>query len=534
MEKKINERNKYFTVFENIVEPVIIIDSNYVIQEINPAAETFLDITKEYAKGKLCNEILHCTICPQDCQLKEAINNSMKFSGIEKEMDIKGKKKIVLMNCSFIQDFKGRNISGVAILTDITKIKNLEEGIKYLNHKISVIKKEEEEGHKFEEHVIQMQKMESLGALASGIAHDFNNLLGGILGYASLLITKIPKNSAYYHDVENILSITNRASDLTSKILAYVRKEKDNIRLININNIVNEVVSLLSRTIERRISIEKYLEEELFYVMGDENQIQQAFLNVCINARDAMPGGGILTIRTENVTLKESFIENYIGIGSGDYILITISDTGIGMDEKVRKRIFEPFFTTKQKKQGTGLGLSIVYEIIKGHDGYITVDSKLGKGTTLKIYLPAVKSQTSEIIDQEEKKISTGNGTVLIVDDEEIIRNLIREILERFGYKVFTASNGEEAIDIYTEMKDKIDIIILDMIMPGIGGKRTFSKLKEINSKANILLMSGYKKNGETQEALNEGALGFLQKPFNVNDLIKAIKMILHHSGACK
>lgn len=264
------------------------------------------------------------------------------------------------------------------------------------------------------------------------------------------------------------------------------------------------------------------------FVMADESQIQQAILNVCINARDGMPEGGILTIRTENVSLKESFIEKYIGIGSGDYILVTISDTGIGMNEKVRKRIFEPFFTTKQKTHGTGLGLSIVYEIVKGHHGYTAVDSKLGKGTTFRIYLPAVKSQILETVSIEEKELPMGKGTILIVDDEEIIRNLIREILEKFGYKVFTASNGEEAIETYIKMNDRIDIIVLDMIMPGMGGKKTFYKLKEINPRSNILLMSGYKKNGEAQEALNEGALGFLQKPFNIKDLIKAINMILN------
>jgi CheY-like chemotaxis protein len=271
------------------------------------------------------------------------------------------------------------------------------------------------------------------------------------------------------------------------------------------------------------------LDPHLDLIEGDETQLQQSLINICLNARDAMPSGGTLKIITGTQTLSKDIVLTQRGLKEGDYVKITLSDTGIGMTEEVRSQIFEPFFTTKEPGRGTGLGLSMVYGIIHNHGGYIDLKSEVGQGTTFELFLPAVPGIVIEEVPPLSQRQSAhkGSETILVVDDEEMIRQLGADILEDIGYKILFASQGEEAIEIYQSSGEKIDLVILDVVMPGIGGKETFLALKELNPDIKVLLSSGYSTDGGVGEILKEGVGGFIQKPYRDEELIKKVREIL-------
>lgn len=383
------------------------------------------------------------------------------------------------------------------------------------------------EKKKIEQQLIQAQKMESIGILAGGIAHDFNNLLAGILGYASLIKAQSDEGTPLYRYAAVIERSATRASELTQKLLAFARGGKYKVEVINLNEIVDEVVALLSRTIDKTIAIHKELDPALSLVEADPSQITQTLLNICVNARDAMPNGGTLTIRTFNTYLEERSFPTGDRSKAGNYVAISISDTGTGMDEAIKQRIFEPFFTTKERGKGTGLGLSMVYGIVRNHGGYIDVSSELGQGTTFTIYLPITEKGEQKQIKQGEVEISEGSETILLIDDEEVVRELGKDILEENGYKVLLAKDGEEGISVYQANKDQIDLVILDMVMPQKSGTEVFKALKSINPNVKVLLATGYSLNEQAQEILHNGAVGFIQKPYQVGEFLKSIRRAL-------
>lgn len=386
------------------------------------------------------------------------------------------------------------------------------------------------EHKKLEEQLLQAQKMESIGNLAGGIAHDFNNLLGGILGYSSFVKKKMSSRDPLYQSVKSIERSAQQASELTKQLLGFARRGKYQVKPINCNALIQDLIQFLGRTIDKRIILKMELDPHLNLIEGDEAQLQQSLINLCLNARDAMPSGGILKIITDNQTLPKDIALKQRGRQEGDYVRITISDTGTGMAPEVQSQIFEPFFTTKEPGRGTGLGLSMVYGIIQNHGGYIEVKSTLDKGTFFELFLPSISAG----MIQEDSYLSTptiiqkGSGTILIIDDEAIIRQLGADILEDIGYKILLAAKGEEAIQIYRQHSKDIDMIILDVIMPGMGGKKTFLKLREINPKIKVLLSSGYSTNGEVGEILKEGVGGFVQKPYRDEELIEKVREILN------
>ena len=385
------------------------------------------------------------------------------------------------------------------------------------------------ERRKLEEQLLQAQKMESIGNLAGGIAHDFNNLLGGILGYASFAKKKMSTKDPLFHSLNSIERSATQAAELTKQLLGFARRGKYQVKPINCNALVQDLARFLKRTMDKRINLKVELDPHLHLIEGDETQLQQSLINICLNARDAMPSGGILKIVTGNQTLSNNFDEKQGQGKKGDYVKITLSDTGIGMTQELCSQIFEPFFTTKEPGRGTGLGLSMVYGIIQNHGGYIELKSEPGQGTTFDLLLPAVVElmieETSPL--PAGRIIPKGSETILFVDDEEIIRQLGADILEDVGYKVLFASGGEEAIRIYQQKKKKIALVILDMVMPGLGGRETFLKLKEINSKIKVLLSSGYSTNEGVGEILKEGVGGFIQKPYRDEDLIRKVREVL-------
>jgi two-component system cell cycle sensor histidine kinase/response regulator CckA len=380
------------------------------------------------------------------------------------------------------------------------------------------------EVRKLEQQLYNSQKMEAIGTLAGGIAHDFNNLLMGILGNASLILLQIDSSNPYYEKLKNIQQYVQNGADLTKQLLGFARGGKYEVKPTDLNRMIKKGSEMFGRTKKEVVIYPKY-QKNIWTVEIDRAQIDQVLLNLYVNAWQAMPEGGDLYIQTKNIILDENYVKPY-KLNPGRYVRISVTDTGVGMDETTQEMIFDPFFTTKEMGRGIGLGLASVYGIIKSHDGIINVDSKEGEGTTFNIFLPA----TEEKISQEEplpKELLKGAETLLIVDDEEMIIDTCKQLLEEMGYKVLIAKSGKDALEIYEKNKDEIDMVILDMIMPDMGGGETYDKLKEINPKIKVLLASGYSINGQASEILARGCNGFIQKPFHMKNLSHKIKEIL-------
>jgi signal transduction histidine kinase/CheY-like chemotaxis protein len=397
-------------------------------------------------------------------------------------------------------------------------------GFKGVLRDVSERKKAEEEKHKLETQLQQAQKMESIGTLAGGIAHDFNNILMGIQGNASLMLLKIDSEHPNYEKIKNIETYVQNGTTLTKQLLGFARRGKYLVKATDLNEIIDKSSSLFART-KKEIQVHTNLDEAIWTVEVDRGQIEQVLLNLYVNAWQAMLDGGDLYLNTENVILDRSYVKPY-KVEPGRYVKISVTDTGVGIDKETQERIFEPFFTTKEMGRGTGLGLASVYGIIKSHGGYINVYSELDEGTTFTIYLPASGKEAVEDVDVTAV-IVKGTGTILLIDDEKMILDVGRELLDELGYTVLTARDGQEAIDVFQEEQDKIDMIIMDMIMPGMSGSETFDRLKDINSEVKILLSSGYSVDGQATKILRRGCDGFIQKPFNMNQLAERIQKIM-------
>ncbi len=393
---------------------------------------------------------------------------------------------------------------------------------------VSERKQTEEEKHKLENQLQQASKMESIGTLAGGIAHDFNNILMGIQGNASLMLLKIESDHPNYEKIKNIEKYVQNGTELTKQLLGFARRGKYLIKATDLNEIIEKSSSLFART-KKEIRVHTELSEDLWSAEVDRGQIEQVLLNLYVNAWQAMSNGGDLYLQTENIILDRSYLKPY-KVEPGRYVKISVSDTGVGIDKETQERIFEPFFTTKEMGRGTGLGLASVYGIIKSHGGYINVYSEKEKGTVFTIYLPASEKIALKEIESGPAAIIKGSGTILLIDDEEMILDVGIELLEELGYTVKSAMSGPEAIDVFKEERGKIDLIIMDMIMPGMGGGETFDRLKEIDPDIKVLLSSGYSINGQATKILRRGCDGFIQKPFNMNQLAEKVQRILASS----
>ncbi|MBW2669287.1 MAG: PAS domain S-box protein [Deltaproteobacteria bacterium] len=437
--------------------------------------------------------------------IRDLVENGTPCQGLETKRYTKdGRLLDVSISASRYNDHEGNPIGILLILRDISEKKRLEAQLQYI------------------------ERMEAIGTLAGGIAHDFNNLMMGMLGNISLILYDIGTESPYYEKLKNIEKLIQSGSKLTSQLLGYARKGKYEVRPISLNQLVKESSVTFGRT-RKDIVIYKELAEDLSSVMADGAQIQQVLMNLFINSADAMPRGGDLFLKTMNVTHEDIGDKPYKP-KSGDYILLKVKDTGMGMDQKTMDRIFEPFFTTKELGQGSGLGLASVYGIIKGHGGYIDVESKKGQGAIFNIYLPASEKpirKTSKI----SGRIMKGNETILLVDDEALVIDVGVQLLGKLGYTVIEAKSGRDAIRIFKEQNHTIDMLILDMVMPNMGGGEVFDQIKRIDPKVKVLLSSGYSVNGEATEILKRGCEGFIQKPFSMEDLSKKIREVLNRSS---
>ena len=385
----------------------------------------------------------------------------------------------------------------------------------------------EQEKKRLEAQLRHAQKMEAVGTLAGGIAHDFNNLLLVIQGYSDLLLLKNKKAESGNKELQQIKDATQRASELTQQLLTFSRKVESKLRPIHMNNEIKQVNKLFKRTIPKMIETQLNLADNLRMINGDPAQLGQVLMNLGVNARDAMPDGGKLVIETDNITLDKEYFKTHLGATPGDYVCIIISDTGQGMDKETLDHIFEPFYTTKDVGKGTGLGLAIVYGIVKNHKGYITCYSEPGMGTTFKIYFPSIDGKLRLEEKKSEDALTGGTETILLVDDDKHILNLGLEMLSNFGYTVFTAPDGESALEFYKDKQGEIDLIIVDLIMPGMGGKKFLEELLKRNPKAKVIMSSGHAPNGPVKTAITAGAKSFIGKPYETHQILHEVRRVL-------
>jgi nitrogen-specific signal transduction histidine kinase/ActR/RegA family two-component response regulator len=376
---------------------------------------------------------------------------------------------------------------------------------------------------------LQSQKMEAVGNLAGGIAHDFNNILQAIIGHVGLLLYDTRAQDPQYSKLKQIESSAHRASDLVRQLLTFSRKDESQPRPLNLNSEIKEVKDLLSSTIPKMIAVELQLDPDLGMINADPVQMNQILVNLAVNARDAMLDTGKLVIGTKNVTLDEDYCRLHSGLRPGEHVMLWVSDTGHGVEEDVLDHMFEPFYTTKGVGKGTGLGLSTVYGIVKSHQGHIVCESELGKGATFRLYFPVLGKAGQQLPHESEEysRVGLGTETILVVDDETGVRKFCRELLRRFGYEVLTAGNGEEALKVFVRERGRIDLVILDLIMAGMGGKRCLEEMLKIDPEVKIVVMTGYAVDDHVTQALERGAKGVLNKPFRAEEIGKMIRRIL-------
>ncbi len=393
---------------------------------------------------------------------------------------------------------------------------------------ITAEKKAEENKRKLLEELYQAQKMESVGRLAGGVAHDFNNLLTAIIGNADLALNTIEPDNTVYDDLREIKTTAERAADLTRQLLAFSRRQIVELKIVDINKILLEVDKMLRRLIGENIELITRTQEDLWRVKIDPGQLEQVLTNLVVNAQDAMPGGGKVIIETANVTIDSSYTATHANSVPGEYVMLAVSDTGCGMDKETAKHIFEPFFTTKEKGKGTGLGLSTCYGIIKQNKGNIWVYSEPDRGTSIKVYLPRTQGvDDNKKVRKMSEILPGGTETVLVVEDEYAVRQVITRTLAGAGYTVIEASNGEEALSLAVERLDEIQLLITDVVMPRMGGEELGKKLNELKPGLDVLFISGYTDNSIVHQGILDEGINFIQKPFKPVNLLEKIRTIL-------
>ena len=378
----------------------------------------------------------------------------------------------------------------------------------------------------------QVQKMEAVGRLASGVAHDMNNILTAILAHAGLLKARGGEQDSSWIAGNVIEKAVHRGKELTSQLLGFARQGKYHHVPVDLHSVIQEVIGLLGRTVEKTITLQEDLLAEESWVVGDPNQLYQVLMNLAVNASDAMPDKGELVFQTSNETVSPAQASHIPGLETGDYVVVRVTDTGDGISQDVQAHIFEPFFTTKEQGQGSGMGLAMAYGIVKNHHGYIGVTSTLGVGTTMRVYLPSVLCHDSQTKEGLMAMPSEGTGHVLIIDDEKEVAEAAQAILEFLGYTTTIRLGGREAVTFYQECMQHVDLVLLDMVMPDMSGSECFAELRRVCPESKILLCTGYDRNHAVQELLNQGVMGFIQKPYDLDALARICADALKHHGS--
>jgi len=494
---------RYRSLFDDSRDAIHVTTKEGKFIDINQSALDLFGYTKEEMLGLDVREIY---VNPAGRRLfQQKIENEGAVRDYEMKFRKKDGTEIYCLNTSTVRRANDGTIIGYQGITrDVTEQKQLEAQLQ------------------------QAQKMEAVGTLAGGIAHDFNNVLQAISGYVQLLLMKKEKRDPDISYLNQIDRAAQRASELTKQLMIFSKKIKGKLRPVDLNQEVIQVHGLLQRIIPKMIDIKLDLAEDIKIINADPMQLEQIMMNLGINAKDAMQGKGKLVFETKNIILDEGYCEAHAGVVPGEYVLLAISDTGQGMDKEVLEHIFEPFFTTKEIGKGTGLGLAMVYGIVTSHNGHIVCYSEPGRGTVFKIYFPVLEVAVGLSVESEkEAEIRGGHETILLVDDEESLLVLGQDMLREHGYTTITAESGERAIEIYKREKDRIDLVILDIGMPGIGGYKCLQELLKINPEIKVIMASGYTDTDKVKEVLEHGAAGFIGKPYRLADMLDNLRKLL-------
>lgn len=499
--------SEWQNTFDSLSDVIWILDNNKRIVRCNKSTEALFNVKSEEIISKLCHEVAHgCPFPIQSCPLAR-VSQTLVREAIELTME----GKTFWLSVDPILDVSGQYVGAVHILSDITARKQIEE-----------------ERNQLEEHLRQSQKLEAIGSLAGGIAHDFNNLLTPILIYAELIGQKFPDDHPIRSKAHGISKAAISAKQLTSQLLSFGRKQVLEMKPHDLNEVVESFQDVLRRTIRDNIEIDTRLAPVNLYVMADKGQLVQIILNLIVNAQDAIEANGTVTIETSEVQMDGEIARIHPGMLPGKYALLVVTDSGSGMDDETLSHIFEPFYTTKQVGQGTGLGLATVYGIIKQHDGFVDVSSRLDHGTVFRIYLPlqAAQDKTAEApasVLNDRKR----SGTILVVDDNEMVREMLDDILTEAGYSILVASTPEKALDMVKRSDEDISLLITDMVMPVMNGTELFEQVSLLRPNIKVIYISGYASKVTVHGGFLEESVNFIPKPFTSQTLLERINKVM-------
>ncbi len=492
-------------ILETVDEGFIVIDRDFRILSANRAYLSQVKTPMGDVISKHCYEVSHrkikaCHEMGEGCPVKQTFETGNPQTALHIHYDKNNDPIYTEIKSYPLKDATGNTVSAIEIVNNITERKKLEE---QLHHS---------------------QRMEAIGQLAGGIAHDFNNILTAVTGYGSLMKAKMAKDDPLRSYLDQMLDSAKRAANLTRGLLAFSRKQSISFRTENLNRIIENVEKFLQRIIGEDIELKVNLANKELFILADGGQIEQILVNLATNAKDAMPDGGQLIISTGTAELGDDFIKAH-GYGQlGSYALITVTDTGAGIDEKSKERIFEPFYTTKEIGKGTGLGLSIVYGIVKQHSGYITCYSEPGQGTTFRIYLPEVTRATPGREAEATLPVTGGTETILVAEDDVTVRSLMKEILKQYGYTVIEAVDGEDAVKRFTEHRSVVKLLILDVIMPKKNGKEVYLAISRNHPGVKVLFASGYTADILSRKGVLENSCDFISKPISSTELLRKVR----------
>ena len=505
---------KYRAVFDNAGIGIDLLDRDGRIIQVNQSLLDMLGYSEEELHQLTFLDITH----PEEREiskrnLEALMAGEIEFYRLEKRYLRKDRSILWAdLTTSAIRGPNGEHSGTIGVISDITDRKKAEQEREQLRNQLA-----------------QAQKMEAIGTLTGGIAHDFNNLLTVILGYSEMLLLDRDEKDPAYDDLQKIMQSARNGAEMVQRLLVFSRRAETNPVPLDLNRQVRNTEPLLSHTLPKMIRIEMRLDEDLGLVRADPAQMDQIVMNLAINAKEAMPDGGILTLETSNVTLESEFCARHPGVAPGDYVLLSISDTGRGMDKEIQDRMFDPFFTVKgwDSRKGTGLGLPVVLGIVQHHGGCIECLSEVGKGTTFNIYLP--KFTAEPLSDQADSRDvpALGTETILLVDDEDLVRELGERILTKSGYRVLTARNGREALDIYKQHQPDIALVILDLIMPEMSGKECLRELVKIDPQVRVIVSSGHSDSEDPHEVPHEFVRASVKKPYLMRQLLETVRSAL-------
>lgn len=497
-------------IFNSSSDAIRTINLEYDIVMNNRSMTDFLNGAGTNGEGSKCYQLIALDICNSEKCVLKRIAMGEKLVQMESSIELyDGRKKVVRLTATPLME--NDRIAGVIeSIQDITEQKMAEKKSQNLQTQL-----------------VQAQKMESVGRLAGGVAHDFNNILSVIIGYSELGLATVTKGDPLSEKLQIIEDAAQKAAALVRQLLAFSRKQVLEMTVLNVNEVVSNMMKMLSRVIGEDIQLEMSSLHSSRTIYGDHSQLIQVLMNLAVNARDAMPNGGKLVIETDDVDLDEDYSRIYTYVQPGAYVMLSVTDTGVGISKEVLKNIFEPFFTTKGPEAGTGLGLSTVYGTIKQHGGHIHVYSEPDQGTTFKMYLPATDKKKAEGKTTDAWQARQGNETILIVEDEQVLRQLITDILRPMGYKIFTAENGREALDVFKTIEGKIDVLLTDIMMPEMDGRELARRITQMSPETNVIFMSGYTQSIIMQPDSVREHCYFIPKPITPSVLSEKLRQVL-------